>query len=74
MEEKGFNLTQGMALLLLKPLNLPANYVLNLIIFKRETSLGLETYEELGFNSEEDLELEISKLTEFTPEFKNNLK
>ena len=33
MEEKGFNLTQGMALLLLKPLNLPANYVLNLIIF-----------------------------------------
>ena len=44
------------------------------IIFKRETSLGLETCEELGFNSEEDLELEISKLTEFTPEFKNNLK
>ena len=44
------------------------------LIFKRETSLGLETYEELGFNSEEDLELEISKLTEFTPEFKNNLK
>ena len=44
------------------------------IIFKKETSLGRETYEELGFNSEEDLELEISKLTEFTPEFKNNLK
>ena len=44
------------------------------IIFKKETSLGLATYEELGFNSEEDLELEISKLTEFTPEFKNNLK
>ena len=44
------------------------------INFKRETSLGRETYEELGFNSEEDLELEISKLTEFTPEFKNNLK
>jgi len=33
MEEKGFNVTQGMALLLLKPLNLPANYVLNLIIY-----------------------------------------
>ena len=32
MENKGFNVTQGMALLLLKPLNLPANYVLNLII------------------------------------------
>ena len=44
------------------------------IIFKRETSLGRETYEELGFNSEEDLELEISNLTDFTPEFKNNLK
>ena len=44
------------------------------IIFKRETSLGLETYEELGNKSEEDLEIEISKHTEFTPEFKNNLK
>ena len=44
------------------------------IIFKRETSLGLDTYDYLGFNSEEELELEISKLTEFTPEFKNNLK
>ena len=44
------------------------------ITFKGETSLGRETYEELGFNSEEDLELEISKLTEFTPDFKNNLK
>ena len=41
---------------------------------KRETSLGLESYEELGFNSEEDLELEISKLTEFRPEFKNNIQ
>ena len=44
------------------------------IILKSETSLGLESYEELGFNSEEDLELEISKLTEFRPEFKNNLQ
>ena len=33
MKNKEFNVTQGMALLLLKPLNLPANYVLNLIIF-----------------------------------------
>ena len=32
MKNKEFNVTQGMALLLLKPLNLPANYVLNLII------------------------------------------
>ena len=44
------------------------------IIFKRETSLGLESYKELGFNSEEDLELIISQLTEFRPEFKNNLQ
>ena len=33
MKNKEFNETQGMALLLLKPLNLPANYVLNLIIY-----------------------------------------
>ena len=33
MKYKGFNLTQGMALLLLKPLNLPSNFVLNLIIY-----------------------------------------
>ena len=32
-KNKEFNVTQGMALLLLKPLNLPANYVLNLIIY-----------------------------------------
>ncbi len=29
------------------------------IILTRETSLGLESYEYLGFNSEEELELEI---------------
>ena len=44
------------------------------IILKRETSLGLESYEELGFNSEEDLELEISKLTKLRPEFDTNLE
>jgi len=33
MKNKEFNVTQGMALLLLKPLNLPANYVLHLIIY-----------------------------------------
>jgi len=32
-EKSDFNVTQGMALLLLKPLNLPSNYVLNLIIW-----------------------------------------
>ena len=42
------------------------------IILKRETSLGLESYRELGFNSEEELELEISKLTKFRPEFETN--
>ncbi|KGF95740.1 hypothetical protein EU95_1219 [Prochlorococcus marinus str. MIT 9201] len=30
---KGFNVSKGMALLLLKPINLPVNFVLNLIIF-----------------------------------------
>ena len=44
------------------------------IISKRETSLGLESYEDLGFNSKEELELEISKLTKFRPEFDNNLE
>ena len=33
LKEKGFNLTQGMVLLLLKPLNLPANYVMHLILW-----------------------------------------
>ena len=42
-------------------------------ILKRETSLGLESYEDLGFNSEEELELEISNLTKFRPEFESNL-
>ena len=44
------------------------------IILKRETSLGIESYEELGFNSEEELELEISKFTKFRPEFDTNLE
>ena len=43
------------------------------ITLKREDSLGLETYDALGFNSEEELELEILKLTKFRPEFENNL-
>ena len=44
------------------------------IILKRETSLGLESFRELGFNSEEELELEISKLTKIRPEFDTNLE
>ena len=42
------------------------------IIIKNETSLGLETYDILGFNSEEELQLEISKLIKIRPEFENN--
>tara|TARA_B100000927_G_scaffold104320_1_gene84384 strand:- start:275 stop:406 length:132 start_codon:yes stop_codon:yes gene_type:complete len=33
LKKEGFTLLQGMALLLLKPLDLPANYALNLIIW-----------------------------------------
>ena len=44
------------------------------IILKRESSLVLESYVELGFNSEEELQLEISKLTKFRPEFDTNLE
>ena len=43
------------------------------ITFKKNNSLGLETYDVLGFNSEEELELEISKLIKIRPEFENNL-
>ena len=42
------------------------------ITIKKETSLGLETYYDLGFNSEEELELEISKLIQIRPEFEKN--
>ncbi len=44
------------------------------IILKKETSLGLESYVDLGFNSEDELELEISKLIKFRPEFDTNLE
>ena len=43
------------------------------ITLKKETLLGLETYDALGFKSEEELELEISKLIKIRPEFENNL-
>ena len=42
------------------------------ITLNKETLLGLETYDKLGFNSEEELELEISKLIKIRPEFENN--
>ena len=43
------------------------------IILNKEILLGLETYDKLGFNSEQELELEISKLIKIRPEFQNNL-
>ena len=39
---------------------------------KEETSLGLESYDVLGFTSEEELELEISKLIKIRPKFENS--
>jgi len=36
---------------------------------EKKNSLGLETFDVLGFNSEEELELEISKLIQIRPEF-----
>jgi len=42
------------------------------ITLKEDTSLGLESYDDLGFNSEEELQLEISKLIKIRPEFENN--
>ena len=43
------------------------------ITLNKETLLGLETYDKLGFNSKEELELEISKLIKIRPEFEKNL-
>ena len=43
------------------------------IALKKETSLGLETFEVLGFNSEEELKLEITKLIQIRHKFRNNL-
>ena len=42
------------------------------ITLKEDTLLGLDSYDDLGFNSEEELELEISKLIKIRPEFENN--
>ena len=43
------------------------------ITLKEDSSLGLESYVDLGFISEAELELEISKLIKIRPEFENNL-
>ena len=39
------------------------------MINKHEFSLGSETFDVLGFKSEEELNVEISKLVEVRPEF-----
>tara|TARA_Y100001978_G_C23574695_1_gene375935 strand:+ start:231 stop:383 length:153 start_codon:yes stop_codon:yes gene_type:complete len=41
------------------------------LINKYEISLGLEPYDILGFDSEEQLNVEIQKLIQLRPEFKN---
>ena len=41
------------------------------IISKNELSLGLETFDVLGFKSEKELNQEISKLIKVRSEFKN---
>ena len=42
------------------------------VVQKEEISLGLESYDALGLNSQEELELEISKLIKIRPEFEIN--
>ena len=39
------------------------------LVQKEEISLGLESYDALGFNSQEELELEISKLIKTRPKY-----
>ena len=42
------------------------------LVQKKEISLGLESYDALGFTSQEELELEISKLIKIRPELETN--
>ena len=44
------------------------------IINKNELSLGLETFDVLGFKSEKELNQEISKLIKVRSEFKSKSK
>ena len=39
------------------------------LVQKEKISLGLESYDALGFNSQKELESEISKLIKIRPEF-----
>ncbi len=43
------------------------------LINKYEISLGLEPFDLLGFESEEQLNIEIQKLIQIRPEFKNDV-
>ena len=43
------------------------------LINKYEISLGLEPFDLLGFDSEEQLNIEIQKLIEIRPELKNDV-
>ena len=45
-----------------------------LVIDKYEISLGLETYDVLGFKSEKELNQEILKLIKLRPEFEAKSK
>ena len=44
------------------------------LINKNEISLGLEPYDVLGFDSEDQLNIEILKLIKVRPEFKKNVR
>lgn len=44
------------------------------VINKHEISLGLETFEVLGFKSEDELYKEILKLIKERPEFESKIK
>ena len=44
------------------------------IIFKQQASLGLESFDVLGFSSEEELNQEISKLIKLRSEFESNIE
>ena len=48
-----FNITQGIALLLLRPLDLPANFVLNLIIYitNPKNNIGYQSKTNNKFNN-----------------------
>ena len=44
------------------------------IIYRREVTLGLETFDVLGFRSEEEMNQEISKLIKIRSEFESKSK